>query len=73
MPSRESEHDAAPVTPGPDLERAGAVFRGVRGRLFVIAYRVLGSAAEAEDVLQEAWIRRQAYDRSTVSCAWRTR
>ncbi|MFL1376210.1 MULTISPECIES: RNA polymerase sigma-70 factor [unclassified Nocardiopsis] len=71
MPSQEpgpgADPDApGPDTPGPDLERAEEVFRGVRGRLFGIAYRVLGSATEAEDVLQEAWIRWQTYDRSTV-------
>ncbi|CAL9521856.1 hypothetical protein SUDANB121_03871 [Nocardiopsis dassonvillei] len=71
MPSQEPGPDAARDAPGPDtagpgLERAEEVFRGVRGRLFGIAYRVLGSATEAEDVLQEAWIRWQTYDRSTV-------
>jgi RNA polymerase sigma-70 factor (ECF subfamily) len=30
-----------------------------RPRLFALAYRMLGSAAEAEDVLQEAWLRWQ--------------
>ncbi len=38
----------------------------VRPRLFGIAYRVLGSAAEAEDVLQDAWIRWQGTDRAQV-------
>jgi RNA polymerase sigma-70 factor (ECF subfamily) len=37
-----------------------------RSRLFSIAYRMLGSASEAEDVLQEAWLRWQAADRSNV-------
>jgi len=32
-------------------------FQRHRGRLFGIAYRMLGSAAEAEDVLQDAWLR----------------
>lgn len=32
-------------------------FQTHRGRLFGIAYRMLGSVAEAEDVLQEAWLR----------------
>jgi len=35
-----------------DLEEATAVFMSVRPRLFGIAYRMLGSASEAEDLLQ---------------------
>lgn len=34
-------------------------FQAQRPLLFSIAYRMLGSAAEAEDVLQEAWLRWQ--------------
>ncbi|GAA3469996.1 RNA polymerase sigma-70 factor [Nonomuraea roseola] len=49
-----------------DLEQATAVFAGVRPRLFGIAYRMLGSAAEAEDLVQDVWLRWQAYDRATV-------
>jgi RNA polymerase sigma-70 factor (ECF subfamily) len=49
-----------------DLEEATAAFMGVRPRLFGIAYRMLGSASEAEDLLQEAWVRWQTYDRATV-------
>ncbi|MCU1410076.1 MAG: polymerase, sigma-24 subunit, subfamily [Rhodoglobus sp.] len=41
-------------------------FMEVRPRLFGIAYRMLGSATEAEDILQEVWLRWQAYDRGTV-------
>jgi RNA polymerase sigma-70 factor (ECF subfamily) len=43
-----------------------ASFRTVRPRLFGIAYRVLGSASEADDVVQDAWIRWQRADRSNV-------
>ena len=32
-------------------------FQTHRGRLFGIAYRMLGSATDAEDVLQDAWLR----------------
>ncbi|MFE3165672.1 RNA polymerase sigma-70 factor [Streptomyces sp. NPDC059224] len=49
-----------------DLREAEAVFQDARGAMFGIAYRMLGSVAEAEDVLQEAWIRWQTYDRSRV-------
>lgn len=41
-------------------------FVTARPRLFGIAYRILGSAAEAEDVVQDAWLRWQATDREAV-------
>jgi RNA polymerase sigma-70 factor (ECF subfamily) len=44
-------------------------FLGVRPRLFGIAYRMLGSGAEAEDLVQDVWIRWQATDRETVQDA----
>jgi RNA polymerase sigma-70 factor (ECF subfamily) len=57
--------EPSPSTPD-DLEEAVAVFVSQRRRLFGIAYRVLGSAVEAEDVVQEAWLRWQNTDRSVV-------
>jgi RNA polymerase sigma-70 factor, ECF subfamily len=55
------------------LDRVGEVsdtetasFHAVRPRLFGIAYRMLRSAAEAEDVVQDTWIRWQGTDRSKV-------
>lgn len=51
------------------LQGAEAVFRNARGRMFGIAYRMLGSVSEAEDILQEVWIRWQTYDRSKVQNA----
>lgn len=50
-----------------DLDVAAAVFMGVRPRLFGIAYRMLGSVAEAEDLVQDVWLRWQAYDRGAVT------
>ncbi|MEU5876450.1 RNA polymerase sigma-70 factor [Spirillospora sp. NPDC047279] len=50
-----------------DLEQAAEVFAGVRPRLFGIAYRMLGSSTEAEDLVQEVWLRWQAYERATVT------
>ncbi len=41
-------------------------FMGVRSRLFGIAFRMLGSAAEAEDIVQDVWLRWQATDRQLV-------
>jgi RNA polymerase sigma-70 factor (ECF subfamily) len=43
-----------------------AAFMSVRPRLFGIAYRMLGSAAEAEDVVQDVWLRWQTADRVLV-------
>ncbi|WP_030935888.1 RNA polymerase sigma-70 factor [Streptomyces sp. NRRL S-646] len=48
------------------LDEATKVFVAARPQLFGIAYRVLGSTAEAEDVLQEAWLRWQHTDRAAV-------
>ena len=43
-----------------------ASFEAVRPRLFGIAYRTLESAADADDVVQDAWIRWQGTDRDRV-------
>jgi RNA polymerase sigma-70 factor (ECF subfamily) len=49
-----------------DIEVAIGAFNESRPRLFGIAYRMLGSVAEAEDIVQEAWVRWQRTDRSVV-------
>jgi RNA polymerase sigma-70 factor (ECF subfamily) len=43
------------------------VFETLRPRLLGVAYRILGSVADAEDVLQEAWMRWSRTDASTVA------
>lgn len=48
------------------LDQAAVEFDDQRSRLFGIAYRMLGSAAEAEDIVQEAWLRWQTADREAV-------
>jgi RNA polymerase sigma-70 factor (ECF subfamily) len=48
------------------LDEALSIFEQLRPRLFGIAYRVLGSTVEAEDVVQEVWLRWQGTDRSVV-------
>ncbi|MFE7836999.1 sigma-70 family RNA polymerase sigma factor [Streptomyces sp. NPDC057474] len=58
--------DLEPSPTTSDLENAVSVFVQHRKRLFGIAYRVLGSAVEAEDVVQEVWLRWQKTDRSVV-------
>jgi RNA polymerase sigma-70 factor (ECF subfamily) len=57
----------------PGEARAGKVsaidiasFEQVRPRLFGIAYRVLGSATDADDVVQDAWIRWHRVERAEV-------
>ncbi|MFB4315019.1 sigma-70 family RNA polymerase sigma factor [Actinomadura sp. 21ATH] len=49
------------------LDRAAAVFVEVRPRLFGIAYRMLASSAEAEDIVQETWLRWQNTERSAIA------
>jgi len=49
-----------------DTEHAVATFASVRPRLFGIAYRMLGSAADAEDIVQDVWLRWQNADRAAV-------
>jgi RNA polymerase sigma-70 factor (ECF subfamily) len=43
-----------------------SAFVPVRPRLFGIAYRMLGSAAEAEDIVQDVWLRWQSTNRKVV-------
>jgi RNA polymerase sigma factor (sigma-70 family) len=54
---------------------AAAVFAAQRGRLFGLAYRLLGSASDAEDVLQDAFLRWDAANRDVIvePAAWLTR
>ncbi|GAB4084061.1 RNA polymerase sigma-70 factor [Myceligenerans cantabricum] len=55
-----------PVPAADGLDDAAEVFLAARRRLFGIAYRMLGSAADAEDVVQDTWVRWQTTDRSVV-------
>lgn len=47
-------------------DAALAAFENVRPRLFGIAYRMMGTVAEAEDLVQEAWLRWQGADHEAV-------
>ena len=51
-----------------------AVFESERARLRGLAYRMTGTPDDADDVVQEAWIRWQRVDRSTIEnpAAWLT-
>jgi RNA polymerase sigma-70 factor, ECF subfamily len=53
--------NATPAPPDP--------FAATRARLFAIAYRMLGTRADAEDVLQDAWLRWHQVDRSSLQSA----
>jgi RNA polymerase sigma-70 factor (ECF subfamily) len=59
--------DSAARLSADDLEEAAAVFTRLRPRLFGIAYRMLSSATEAEDLVQEVWLRWQKTDRVAVA------
>ena len=48
------------------LSSDAALFEERRRPLLRLAYRMLGSVAEAEDMVQEAWLRWQAADRAAV-------
>ena len=50
------------------------IFEDERRRLVGLAYRITGSRAEADDIVQDAWIRWQSTDRSSVRtpAAWLT-
>lgn len=44
-------------------------FERERRRLFALAYRILGSAAEAEDAVQDTYLKWHAADRDAIACA----
>ena len=46
---------------------ATAAFLAHRNLLFTVAYEMLGSAADAEDVLQETWLRWAGVDLGSVA------
>ncbi|RZL06674.1 MAG: RNA polymerase subunit sigma-24, partial [Rubrivivax sp.] len=55
------------ASPSPDLQPDP--FAALRPRLFAIAYRMLGTRADAEDVLQDAWLRWNQADRAALQSA----
>ena len=62
MPSPLSQTELSLV----QLEQAVAFFTRARPRLFGIAYRILANADDADDIVQDAWMRWQGCDRGAV-------
>src|SRR6185295_4603420 len=62
MPTHEERRQGAPG----DRERLAEEFEAHRAHLRAVAYRMLGSASEAEDAVQESWIRLGRTDVSDV-------
>jgi RNA polymerase sigma-70 factor (ECF subfamily) len=57
--------DSAPAA-APSLDSATRTYVDHRNLLFTVAYEMLGSAADAEDVLQETWLRWAGVDLGAV-------
>lgn len=53
----------------PDRPTAEETFQALRPRLFGIAYRMLGVRADAEDVVQDAWLRWTGTDPASLQSA----
>lgn len=49
------------------MDTAGELFERRRAALWAAAYRMLGNRADADDVLQEAWLRWSRVDHGTVA------
>jgi RNA polymerase sigma-70 factor (ECF subfamily) len=49
-----------------DLAQAASTFAALRPRLFGIAYRMLASSSDADDVVQDVWLRWQGYDQRSA-------
>ncbi|HJV68715.1 RNA polymerase sigma-70 factor [Ideonella sp.] len=58
-----------PAADDPDDDGVDTLFAAARPRLFAIAYRMLGTRADAEDVLQDAWLRWHRADRASLQSA----
>jgi RNA polymerase sigma-70 factor (ECF subfamily) len=51
------------------MDTATHIFERLRPRLFGIAYRMLGSRAEAEEIVQDAWLRWHEADKTALDSA----
>ena len=64
--SERARDTAGPLAGGDRMDCATEAFTAHRNLLFTVAYEMLGSAADAEDVLQETWLRWAGVDLGTV-------
>jgi len=64
--SERTPDTAEPLACGGPMDAATEAFFTHRNLLFTVAYELLGSAADAEDVLQETWLRWVGVDLDTV-------
>jgi RNA polymerase sigma-70 factor (ECF subfamily) len=63
------QNDASMSTTMPTTATTTDPFQALRPRLFAVAYRMLGTRADAEDVLQDAWLRWSRTDPATLESA----
>ena len=54
------------MSDGSSRDQTAEAFEAQRARLRAVAYRMLGSHADAEDVVQEAWLRLSHQDTTTI-------
>lgn len=64
--SERTRNTAEPSARDGHMDSATSAFVAHRNLLFTVAYEMLGSAADAEDVLQETWLRWAGVDLHTV-------
>ncbi|MEV4005413.1 RNA polymerase sigma-70 factor [Actinomadura sp. NPDC049753] len=64
--SERTERTTGKAEPANSVDSATEVFVAHRNLLFTVAYEMLGSATDAEDVLQETWLRWVDVDTATV-------
>jgi RNA polymerase sigma-70 factor (ECF subfamily) len=64
--SEQTTGAAEPLAGGGRMDSATEAFLAHRNLLFTVAYEMLGSAADAEDVLQETWLRWAGVDLDMV-------
>ena len=64
--SQPAADTARPLARGGRMDPATEAFVAHRNLLFTVAYEMLGSAADAEDALQETWLRWAGVDLGTV-------